>query len=34
VTPTNLEAELKLIQSKQIAVRTVDQALDEVVPQL
>ncbi|WP_432839267.1 polysaccharide deacetylase family protein [Dactylosporangium sp. CA-092794] len=34
VTPANLEAELKLIQSKSIAVRTVDQALDEVVPQL
>ncbi|MFG2043277.1 polysaccharide deacetylase family protein [Dactylosporangium sp. NPDC048998] len=34
VTPANLEAELKLIQSKGIAVRTVDQALDEVVPQL
>ncbi|GAA2336784.1 polysaccharide deacetylase family protein [Dactylosporangium salmoneum] len=34
VTPANLEAELKLIQQKGIAVRTVDQALDEVVPQL
>ncbi|MER7009450.1 polysaccharide deacetylase family protein [Dactylosporangium sp. NPDC000555] len=34
VTPANLEAELKLIQSKGIAVRTVDEALDEVVPQL
>jgi hypothetical protein len=34
VTPANLDAELRLIQSKGIAVRTVDQALDEVVPQL
>ncbi|MEV6929916.1 polysaccharide deacetylase family protein [Dactylosporangium sp. NPDC051485] len=34
VTPANLEAELKLIQQKGIAVRTVDQALDEVVRQL
>ncbi|HTJ34627.1 MAG TPA: polysaccharide deacetylase family protein [Dactylosporangium sp.] len=34
VTPANLEAELKLIQQRGIAVRTVDQALDEVVPQL
>jgi peptidoglycan/xylan/chitin deacetylase (PgdA/CDA1 family) len=34
VTPANLDAELRLIQSKGIAVRTVDQALDEIVPQL
>ncbi|WP_432991355.1 polysaccharide deacetylase family protein [Dactylosporangium sp. CA-233914] len=34
VTPANLEAELKLIQQKGIAARTVDQALDEVIPQL
>jgi len=34
VTPANLEAELKLIQQKAITVKTVDQALDEVVPQL
>jgi peptidoglycan/xylan/chitin deacetylase (PgdA/CDA1 family) len=34
VTPANLEAELKLIQGKAITVKTVDQALDEVVPQL
>lgn len=34
VTPANLEAELKLIQRKAITVKTVDQALDEVGPQL
>jgi peptidoglycan/xylan/chitin deacetylase (PgdA/CDA1 family) len=34
VTPANLEAELKAIQARAIAVRTVDQALDEIAPQL
>ncbi|MFI5910747.1 polysaccharide deacetylase family protein [Dactylosporangium sp. NPDC051541] len=34
VTPANLDKELQLIQSKAITVKTVDQALDEVVPQL
>ncbi|MEU7867672.1 polysaccharide deacetylase family protein [Dactylosporangium sp. NPDC049140] len=34
VSPANLEAELKLIQQKAITAKTVDQALDEVVPQL
>nr|BFE55820.1 hypothetical protein GCM10020063_003460 [Dactylosporangium thailandense] len=34
VTPANLDKELLLIQQKAITVKTVDQALDEVVPQL
>ena len=34
VSPAGLEAQLQLIQAKGVAVRTVDQALDEVVPQL
>ena len=34
VTPQNIDAELELIRDKGIAVSTVDQALDAVVPQL
>jgi len=34
MTPQNIDAELELIRDKGIAVSTVDQALDAVVPQL
>lgn len=34
VTPANLDAELSFVQQSGVTVKTVDQALDEIVPQL